>query len=241
MAREFKVVKIDVGRLDRNLGIAAAYGNPIKKGIPAAGVLSADNQVLYATRAGELPGRRLAGPGQAAQGLRQRGPPHGPGGSGGPGQAGNRDADRRCAPGPAGHRCGRPQRFSTRRATIRNGTCSPTCTGGRIRSAQRLVTSNFFSSWLRLCVWLKEHPVFSANSTNSCRYAYGTEGKQTLSEIRRAFDRGAAVKDTPGRAVGFPILRASTERASDHALESCLCRGSLLCLASTAFHSTSAC
>jgi thioredoxin 1 len=54
MVREFKVVKIDVGRFDRNLDIAAAYGNPIKKGIPAAVVLSADNQVLYATRAGEL-------------------------------------------------------------------------------------------------------------------------------------------------------------------------------------------
>ena len=54
MTREFKVVKIDVGRFDRNLDIAAAYGNPIKQGIPAAVVLSADNRVLYATRADEL-------------------------------------------------------------------------------------------------------------------------------------------------------------------------------------------
>ena len=54
MAREFRVVKVDVGRFDRNLDIAAAYGNPIKKGIPAAVVLSADNRVLYATHAGEL-------------------------------------------------------------------------------------------------------------------------------------------------------------------------------------------
>jgi len=54
MAREFSVVKVDVGRFDRNLDIAAAYGNPIKKGIPAAVLLSADNHVLYATRAGEL-------------------------------------------------------------------------------------------------------------------------------------------------------------------------------------------
>ena len=52
--REFKVVKIDVGRFDKNLDVAEAYGNPIKKGIPAAVVLSPDNEVLYATRLGEL-------------------------------------------------------------------------------------------------------------------------------------------------------------------------------------------
>jgi thioredoxin 1 len=54
IGREFEVVKIDVGRFNRNLDITRAYGDPIKKGIPAAVVLSADNRVLYATRAGEL-------------------------------------------------------------------------------------------------------------------------------------------------------------------------------------------
>ena len=54
VAHEFKVVKVDVGRFDRNLELSHAYGDPIRKGIPAAVVLSADNQVLYATRAGEL-------------------------------------------------------------------------------------------------------------------------------------------------------------------------------------------
>ena len=58
MAREFEVVKVDVGRFNRNLDVAEAYGNPIKKGIPAAVVLSADNRVLYATRAGELANAR---------------------------------------------------------------------------------------------------------------------------------------------------------------------------------------
>src|SRR6266487_5799228 len=52
--REFRVVKVDVGNFDKNLDIAEAYGNPIKKGIPAAVVLSPDNKVLYATRLGEL-------------------------------------------------------------------------------------------------------------------------------------------------------------------------------------------
>ena len=54
MSEEFKVVKVDVGRFDRNLDIANAYGNPIKKGIPAAVIVASDNRVLYATRAGEL-------------------------------------------------------------------------------------------------------------------------------------------------------------------------------------------
>lgn len=54
MAKEFKVVKVDVGNFNRNLDVARAYGDPIKKGIPAAVVLSPDAQVLYATRAGEL-------------------------------------------------------------------------------------------------------------------------------------------------------------------------------------------
>jgi protein disulfide-isomerase len=52
--QEFNVVKVDVGRFDRNLDLAQAYGNPTKKGIPAAVVLSPDNKVLYATRLGEL-------------------------------------------------------------------------------------------------------------------------------------------------------------------------------------------
>jgi protein disulfide-isomerase len=51
---QFKVVKIDVGNFDHNLDVAEAYGNPIKKGIPAAVIVSPDNKVLYATRGGEL-------------------------------------------------------------------------------------------------------------------------------------------------------------------------------------------
>jgi protein disulfide-isomerase len=81
IAAEFTVVKVDVGRFNRNLDIAKAYGNPIKKGIPAAVVLSADNQVLYATRAGELAdARRMSETGiydffQKVTTVAQAGPP----------------------------------------------------------------------------------------------------------------------------------------------------------------------
>lgn len=58
IAVEFRVVKVDVGNFDRNQLLALSYGNPIQNGIPAAVVLSPDNQVLYTTRAGELAGAR---------------------------------------------------------------------------------------------------------------------------------------------------------------------------------------
>lgn len=54
----FKVIKIDVGNFDHNLDIDRAYGDPIKQGIPAAIVLSPNNEVLYATRRGELANAR---------------------------------------------------------------------------------------------------------------------------------------------------------------------------------------
>lgn len=55
---KFVVVKVDVGQFDKNQPIVNAYGNPTKKGIPAAVVLSADNTLLYATKAGELSNAR---------------------------------------------------------------------------------------------------------------------------------------------------------------------------------------
>ncbi|MEY2690277.1 MAG: hypothetical protein RL375_4477 [Pseudomonadota bacterium] len=55
---EFVVVKIDVGNFDRNTALTEQYGNPTKRGIPAAVVVSASNQVLYTTRLGELSSAR---------------------------------------------------------------------------------------------------------------------------------------------------------------------------------------
>ena len=54
VAKEFKVVKVNVGRFDRNVDIAQSYGVPLKNGIPAVVVLSPKHQVLYVTREGEL-------------------------------------------------------------------------------------------------------------------------------------------------------------------------------------------
>lgn len=58
----FKVVKVDVGNFNRNLDLTARYGDPIRNGIPAAVMLSADGRVRYATKAGELANARRMGP-----------------------------------------------------------------------------------------------------------------------------------------------------------------------------------
>ena len=61
IARDYRVVKVDVGRFDRNLDVAATYGVPLKQGIPAVAVLSPTGAVLYATQAGELANARKMG------------------------------------------------------------------------------------------------------------------------------------------------------------------------------------
>jgi protein disulfide-isomerase len=54
IGREFRVVKVDVGRFDRNVDVAERYGVPLKKGIPAVAIVNADGRAVYATKAGEL-------------------------------------------------------------------------------------------------------------------------------------------------------------------------------------------
>jgi protein disulfide-isomerase len=58
---KFVVVKVDVGNFDKNLELAQAYGNPIKKGIPAAVVVAPDNKILFSTKGGELADARSMG------------------------------------------------------------------------------------------------------------------------------------------------------------------------------------
>ena len=61
IAGRFQVVKIDVGRFDKNLDIANQYGNPIRMGIPAVVVVAADNHIVYSSKAGELANARRMG------------------------------------------------------------------------------------------------------------------------------------------------------------------------------------
>ena len=61
LAHDFQIVKVNVGRFDKNVDLAKAYGVPLEKGIPAVAILSPENQVLYVTRQGELADARKMG------------------------------------------------------------------------------------------------------------------------------------------------------------------------------------
>lgn len=50
----FVVVKIDVGRMDKNLDLARKYGVPVRKGIPALAVLDPRGNLLYAQDRGQF-------------------------------------------------------------------------------------------------------------------------------------------------------------------------------------------
>ena len=52
--KSFKVVKINVGRVDHNVEIAETYGVPLKQGTPAIAILNSEGKVVFATRDGEL-------------------------------------------------------------------------------------------------------------------------------------------------------------------------------------------
>jgi protein disulfide-isomerase len=61
VSRDFKIVKVNVGRFDKNLDVVKSYGVPLEKGIPAVAILSAKNEVLYVTKDGELANARKMG------------------------------------------------------------------------------------------------------------------------------------------------------------------------------------
>ena len=54
LKRDFKIVKVDVAHKDKNVELAASYGVYLSNGIPTVVVLSSKNEVLYATKEGEL-------------------------------------------------------------------------------------------------------------------------------------------------------------------------------------------
>ncbi|MBV8503180.1 MAG: thioredoxin family protein [Paucibacter sp.] len=60
--QRFVVLKVDVGRFNKNVDLAEQMGVPLKKGIPAVAVLKNDGTVASATGAGELADARGMGP-----------------------------------------------------------------------------------------------------------------------------------------------------------------------------------
>jgi thioredoxin 1 len=62
LAKNFVVVKIDIGRMDKNLDVAAKYGVPVKNGVPALAVLNSRGKLLYAQDQGQFADARHMSP-----------------------------------------------------------------------------------------------------------------------------------------------------------------------------------
>lgn len=45
--QRFVIVKVNVGRFDRNIDLARKYGDPVGKGIPGAAIVTPDGRTLY--------------------------------------------------------------------------------------------------------------------------------------------------------------------------------------------------
>jgi thioredoxin 1 len=54
LEKNFVVVKIDVGRMDKNVDVAKKYGVPVENGIPAVAVLDRKGKLLYAQNQGQF-------------------------------------------------------------------------------------------------------------------------------------------------------------------------------------------
>ena len=54
VVKNFVVVKIDVGRMDKNLDVAAKYNLPVANGIPALAVLDSKGKLLFAQDQGQF-------------------------------------------------------------------------------------------------------------------------------------------------------------------------------------------
>jgi len=61
LSQDFRIVKVNVGRFDKNVDVAKSYGVPLDKGIPAVAIVSTNSEVLYVTKDGELADARKMG------------------------------------------------------------------------------------------------------------------------------------------------------------------------------------
>jgi thioredoxin 1 len=62
LARNYVVVHIDVGRMNKNVDLAQKYGIPLRKGIPALAVLDSHGKLLFAQDQGQFEDARHLGP-----------------------------------------------------------------------------------------------------------------------------------------------------------------------------------
>lgn len=61
IAKNFVIVHVDVGRMNKNLDLAQKYGVPLNKGIPALAVLDPHGKLLFAQDQGQFEDARHLG------------------------------------------------------------------------------------------------------------------------------------------------------------------------------------
>ena len=52
--KHFVIVHVFIGHMDKNIDVAAKYGVPIERGVPALAVLDANGKVLYSQETGQF-------------------------------------------------------------------------------------------------------------------------------------------------------------------------------------------
>ena len=71
LAKSFVVVHVNVGHKDQNIDLAAKYGVPIDKGVPAVSVIDARGRIIHAQTTGDFSDMRHMDPRSVNQFLTQ--------------------------------------------------------------------------------------------------------------------------------------------------------------------------
>jgi thioredoxin 1 len=71
LQENYVLVPVNIGRYDQNLDIAARYGVPVDKGVPALAVLDANGQLVYSQRNREFEAMQKVDPAAVTQFLLQ--------------------------------------------------------------------------------------------------------------------------------------------------------------------------
>jgi len=71
LEKNFVLVHVWVGHMDANVDVAAKYGVPINRGVPALAVLASDGKVLYSQATGEFADMRHMDPNSVTEFLKK--------------------------------------------------------------------------------------------------------------------------------------------------------------------------
>jgi thiol:disulfide interchange protein len=69
--KNYVLVDIDIGRMDKNVDVAEKYNVPLKRGVPALAVLDSRGHLLYSQKNGEFESMRHMDSGSVTQFLNQ--------------------------------------------------------------------------------------------------------------------------------------------------------------------------